>query len=1413
MNKINVVIGYIICAAVMVLGVKSMLSNQDAALSEAATELSEGRTLLLDTSTPADSLMKLFMEGGYITDPYDASVASGWICMKIKEHGGIENLGQINTPSFKMPADTAMKHGGRLMKSRVEGDRVRLGMDEEWNDRAHNLHLQSTFGDPSLGGHIVVRVTNRKENPTMPLSGISVRLRQYSYDTVATSGEKESGTRLELVTKTLGYAVTDDSGIARFNVAPGKSYSVLPIAPGSQFGQEKGTTSGPLEGTLELSFRQARHVLSPIDNSTYQMLKSDHALIVRTPADYRQDVNTGLLIFLGGWALLFVFMLWRDARMHTSTDYLLLIMIMALTGIGLLGSYAMNNPLTDKPNGYVMAQAFAIGLVAMALVSSINFAKFYNGKSRIQMGMIPFDPIDTFVTSKIRRNDSLRKRSGLSFSSGFSYLAVALVLIACLAMFGTGPEGSDARVNLGAFQPSEVSKYLIIIFIAAFFAENAMLLQAFSERMTGFTLRRQLATITVVSVVMLVLMLIYLKVLSDMGPALVLLVTFIMIYSMARRDFAQLLLGLFTFIALLFAARWIGVSPVLGAAAWFVIWIAYGLIRHHKVYESAIFLNLLIVVFLFGAQILTAIGADSEAARLNNRTDMAWGGVWDNTVTGGDQVVQGIWSVASGGLTGMGLGDGSPSLVPACHTDMAFTSIGEMLGFAGLLLVIICFVLVVHRSLLIGRKAAHPFVMYLVMGVAIVTGVQFLFIVMGSLGLVPLTGISVPFLSYGRTGIIITMAMFGIVVSASRLKGTESQIAHARTYDNAIAAGAALFIVGGIVILATLLKYQVFDKNETLIRPAFITNTLGERVIAYNPRINLILNRMHSGNIYDRNGLLLATSSRDELLEAKEQLMAAGLTEEQILAEANKRRRRFYPFGNQTLFMLGDANTKKVYYNSVENPIGYVAEARHFGELRGVDIPDSIVVMQSDKYRVNRFMPASEATFKRMKHDYTVMLPFLDYGIEGNPVVKEHNDARQQRDLYLTIDGLLQKRLQDRLQQVIQTDSRLGGCSNLRASVVVLDASKGDLLCSANYPLPEQDSIVMLQDMRIFRSNPAETLGDNHAPITERDLGLTFQSQPGSTAKVMSAMAGLMADPEAWRYPMTIQGRERIEGGGEPAGQVMMSDAIIKSSNNFFINSVNINHLYPQLETIYSTVGARIHPVNSTATYTPYFFFRSERQSSPLFHKLMENVANDSYNVFDRIYMKERQTGRTRRKNFVWNMVETGFAWGQGGLLATPLNMARVASIVANDGRMVPTRYVLRQGESEMPVMEAVTVLEPSAAAHLRSFMQGESDKHRGKGYGAMLPVANVSSNRMGGKTGTPERYDRRSPFKKNEANDGWYICFINSARQQAPLAIAIRLERLVNYEKHVRYLSPEAVRMIAEVVIPVLNESGYEVK
>ena len=147
----------------------------------------------------------------------------------------------------------------------------------------------------------------------------------------------------------------------------------------------------------------------------------------------------------------------------------------------------------------------------------MNPAKFFAGKSRLQAGAIPFDPLDR-IFSPMRKKHSLERTSSISFSTGFSYLIAAVGLIFLLSLFGTGPEGSDAKVNLGGFQPSEISKYLILIFVAAFFAENGLLLQAFSSRLTPLSARRQFGTVALLIGAVVFLMLLYLFILSDMGP-------------------------------------------------------------------------------------------------------------------------------------------------------------------------------------------------------------------------------------------------------------------------------------------------------------------------------------------------------------------------------------------------------------------------------------------------------------------------------------------------------------------------------------------------------------------------------------------------------------------------------------------------------------------------------------------------------------------------------------------------------------------------------------------------------------------------------------------------------------------------------------------------------------------------------
>jgi hypothetical protein len=109
--------------------------------------------------------------------------------------------------------------------------------------------------------------------------------------------------------------------------------------------------------------------------------------------------------------------------------------------------------------------------------------------------------------------------------------------------------------------------------------------------------------------------------------------------------------------------------------------------------------------------------------------------------------------------------------------------------------------LLIHRTLLHARRSGQPFSFYLCAGIALATGVQFLLIAGGSLGLVPLTGISVPFLSYGNVSLIINLTAMGVVFAVANRPGVALQHDYLeKHYDPVLATGIAGFLIGSLVL-------------------------------------------------------------------------------------------------------------------------------------------------------------------------------------------------------------------------------------------------------------------------------------------------------------------------------------------------------------------------------------------------------------------------------------------------------------------------------------------------------------------------------------------------------------------------------------------------------------------------------------
>ena len=132
--------------------------------------------------------------------------------------------------------------------------------------------------------------------------------------------------------------------------------------------------------------------------------------------------------------------------------------------------------------------------------------------------------------------------------------------------------------------------------------------------------------------------------------------------------------------------------------------------------------------------------------------------------------MQSLYSIGSGGLTGLGLGQSRQKYLylPEEHNDFIFSVVCEELGFIGAVLILVLFALLIIRGYWIALHAADRYSFLVSAGITTLLAIQVILNVAVVTNLVPCTGISLPFFSYGGTALLIQMAEMGIVLSASR---------------------------------------------------------------------------------------------------------------------------------------------------------------------------------------------------------------------------------------------------------------------------------------------------------------------------------------------------------------------------------------------------------------------------------------------------------------------------------------------------------------------------------------------------------------------------------------------------------------------------------------------------------------------
>nr|AGU12355.1 Cell cycle protein [uncultured organism] len=1301
--------------------------------------LKDGTMVNLNDKDPASHIKTLLQKGYYFDDKRDIALIEATVADKLTVGEKTDNIGELNKRKYFLDADVAFTKGGDSFKKRVIASRSLLGYTGADSlrfvqERTSPPQLPA-ITDLAMGQYSINGTIRNKDQEAA--GGVLVRLQMVlpqdsifndeEVDDIKRVMENAAGVQKEYMLDSAGkrqlqsltaFARTDEQGQFVFKGLPtGKAFRVLPLQPGFQFGTSQGVQS--LNEDAEVSFVQSPHTIRLLSTRDFNILKKEKSLIVRTPQEFNHWYWIIVGCFFAGFLVVHILLSWRFA----AVDQLLLPVVMILVGMSFLTLLSLQDPLRDRFLAKDTLTYLSIGLLGMCVLLFINVRRFTADSALYRM--------------LIFKNVS-------SAANGWPWVVAAIGLLSLTILFGTGPEGSGVKVNLFGFQPSEIVKYLIILFLAGFFAANEKLISEY----TSWTKRWSFFYLALIAIVVTLLLFLML---GDLGPAMVVCFTFIALFSFSRGDFMFMAGAVVIYVLSSWVLKNVWLSLGVTAAVVGLIM----LFKRRQLSESAVMVLVIMAGFLTIDKIpyLDKV-FPGPVQRLVDRKAI-WQDAWNNEVYGGDQVANGLWAMASGGVSGQGIGEGFAKTIPEAHTDMILPSMGEDFGWTGIVCIFVLFLLYLHRAILIGRQTGTPFLFYLCAGIGISTFVQFLLIAGGSTGALPLSGVSLPFQSYGGSSLVANMLASGFLLSASLVRGTALQMSYITRQQDKNLVPALMAACVGILLLTVNVSRYLFNNKKWVVQPSLVADRSGARMFSYNPRIAILMNRLQAGSLYDRTGLILATSQPELIKKQRGKLAGTGMADYNLDSALHKRLDRYYPFEEQTFFWIGDANTGV--FNGSSN--GYYAEYEHAAELRGFQMPTTNFNVTATRFREDRFLPKGVKEMTVVKKDYSALAPLLLAGINSKEV---EAFKKRNRDVQLTIDAGLQASI----QKSLATDTSL---LDNRVSVVIMDAAQGDVLTSAVYPLPPVHNWEQLT-MSASEQNQLSYW------TTTSDLGFTYASQPGSTAKVLTSLAAFnklgMAAADK-RY--TVSAGERIRTKGiEPdeTGVINMERAIVKSNNVYFIKLANEEHLQEDMANLYLKTGMFLRGVGG------YYYGRQTENASQE-EKWRNLWRKTEFNTKPRY--NPNNIRRTRAKGI------SGMAWGQGELIATPAAVARLVSGVANNGNLVANRYVLKISDSTLATKGSIQLANNQQYAQLiQKYMIEQS-----------APKAYTLGISVGGKTGTPERI-----WKGGQINDGWYTFFAPKAKGPGNMVVCVRVESTKG--------SSDAVKLAGQHVIPYLLKKGY---
>jgi peptidoglycan glycosyltransferase len=321
---------------------------------------------------------------------------------------------------------------------------------------------------------------------------------------------------------------------------------------------------------------------------------------------------------------------------------------------------------------------------------------------------------------------------------------VALLLLPLVPRIGEDVNGARLWVRIGplSFQPEEFAKLALAIFFASVLAERADLLATGTRRLGRWLVLepRYLAPL-----------------LAAWGVSLLVL--------LAENDLGS---------SFLFFALFVG-----------LLWVATG---------RAAYLALGAGLFVVGA-----VFALDVVHHAQTRVQ-AWLDPWAHFATSGYQIIEGWFALAAGGMWGLGPGQGNPGIIPEATSDFIFASIGEEIGLVGVTALLIAYLLITGSGLRVAVRSQRSFSKLLATGLSLLLAVQVFVVVGGITRLIPVTGITLPFVSYGGSSLVSNYILLAILLRISNDNATEQALAEEALGQNPplpLTAGRPQVVVAG----------------------------------------------------------------------------------------------------------------------------------------------------------------------------------------------------------------------------------------------------------------------------------------------------------------------------------------------------------------------------------------------------------------------------------------------------------------------------------------------------------------------------------------------------------------------------------------------------------------------------------------